>query len=224
MKIAFLGNSLTWGGYGGNFVAEVQRLLPAHTIINAGESGNTVINLLRRVDGVLDQQPDGIFVMGGGNDVISYSQPETRRYYERVQKVPTGVVTPEQFAQHYRELLTRIQVNQVLAWVGLSPLEYNPEIVATMRQYNELARGTAEALNIPVLDLMAHFTPKHIPPRPSLDQEAINLIGQRTRNGWADYATEQKRGAYTFTFDGLHLMPEAAQQIGAMIVKFLDLS
>jgi lysophospholipase L1-like esterase len=223
MKIAFLGNSLTWGGYGGSFVAEVQILLPAHTIINAGESGNTVINLLRRLDSVLDQQPDGIFVMGGGNDVISYSQPKTRRYYEHVQKVPNGVVTPEQFAQHYRELLTRIQLSQILAWVGLSPMEYNPEIVDTMRHYNELARGAAEALNIPVLDLMAHYTPEYIPPRPSLDQEAINLIGQRTRIGWADYATEQKRGGFTFTFDGLHLTPEAAQQISAMVVEFLDL-
>ena len=79
MKIVFLGDSLTWGGYGGDFVAEVDRRLPQHTIVNAGVGGNTVINLLNRLDSVLDQEPDGVFVMVGGNDAISYSQPQTRR-------------------------------------------------------------------------------------------------------------------------------------------------
>ena len=53
MKITFLGDSLTWGGYGGNFVEYVADQLPDHTIVNAGVGGDTVINLLRRLDEVL---------------------------------------------------------------------------------------------------------------------------------------------------------------------------
>ena len=53
MRIVFLGDSLTWGGYGGDFVAEVAARLPEHAILNAGVGGDTVINLLRRVDEIV---------------------------------------------------------------------------------------------------------------------------------------------------------------------------
>jgi lysophospholipase L1-like esterase len=221
MKLVFLGDSLTWGGYGGNFVAEVAKRLPDEAIINAGEGGNTVINLLNRLDSVLEQKPDGVFVMVGGNDAISYSQPETRRYYRRVQKIPDGIVTPDMFSQNYRDLLTRIQLAYVQAWVGLPPIEYNPETVAALKQYNALAREAAESLNIPVFDLMKHLNPEDIPQRPPLDRQAIRLVGQRQESGWSDYETEQQRGGFTFTFDGLHLTPEAALRVAQQVVEFL---
>jgi lysophospholipase L1-like esterase len=222
MKLVFLGDSLTWGGYGGDFVAEVARLLPDHTIINSGIGGNTVLNLLNRLDDLLEEEPDGIFVMVGGNDAISQTQPATRRYYEQVQKVPDGIVTAEQFSSAYRDLLTRIQLAHVLAWVGLEPSEYNPETLAAVRQYNDLAREAAQAFNIPVLDLMQHFPPGNIQPRPPLNQADINLIGKRASSGWADYETERQRGGYTFTFDGLHITPESAKQLAQVIVDFLQ--
>jgi lysophospholipase L1-like esterase len=221
MKLAFLGDSLTWGRYGGNFVAEVAARLPDHTIINEGEGGNTVVNLINRLDGVLEQRPDGIFVMVGGNDAISSSQPETRNYYRRTQKVPDGIVTPEMFTQAYREMLARIQQAQVQVWVGLAPLEYNPETVAAIQQYNRLAQKVAESLNMPILDLSVHFRADNVPSRPPLNQETIRLIGQRMDSGWSDYKAEQQRGGYSFTFDGLHLTPEAAKQVAEIVVEFL---
>ncbi len=223
MKIVFLGDSLTWGGYGGNFVAEIAHLLPDHTIINAGDGGDTVVNLLERVDDILEKGPDGIFVMVGGNDAISYTQPETRRYYRRAKKIADGIVTPEVFAQNYRDLLTHIQLKHVLTWVGLPPIEYNPEVVSAVQQYNQLAAAAAKALNIPVLDLMTPFAPEEIPDRPPLNQETINLIGERSKSGWSDFETERQRGGFTFTFDGLHLMPDTAPRVAKIIVEFLDL-
>lgn len=223
MKIIFLGDSLTWGRYGGNFLAEVAKHLPQHEIVNAGESGSTVLNLVQRLDDVLEQSPDGVFVMVGGNDAISYSQPATRRYYEQVQKVPGGAVTPEMYMQAYRDLLTTLQANQVLTWVGLATLEHNPAVVQTLAQYNQLAREAAEALNLPVLDLTAHLPlPQPVPERPPLDQAVINLIGKRVREGWTEYEAEQARGGYTFTFDGLHLTPEAAVKVGEVVADFLS--
>jgi len=223
VKIVFLGDSLTWGKYGGDVVAEVAQRLPQHTIINAGIGGSTVLNLLNRLDPVLADDPDGTFVMVGGNDAISASQPETRRYYQQVQKVPGGIVTPGQFAQTYRDLLTRIQLAHVLAWVGLEPSEYNPETFAAFQQYNALAREAAESLNIPIFDLMAHFAPGNVQPRPPLTQVEINLIGKRASSGWSDYEAERQRGGYTFTFDGLHLTPAAAATAAEWITTFLEL-
>lgn len=223
MKIVFLGDSLTWGGYGGNFVAEIQQRLPDHEIINAGEGGNMAINLLRRLEDVLAQAPDGIFVMVGGNDAISNLFPETRSYYKQVQKIPEGRVTPEQFVQAYRDLLTQIQSNHTLAWVGLPPIEHSPALVEMLRQYNALARETAERLNIPVIDLLAALQPDTVPDSPPLTMKDILRIGERTRTGWSDYASDQAAGGFTFTFDGLHLTPDSARQVAEKIIQFLDL-
>lgn len=223
MKIAFLGNSLVEGSYGGNFVAEVAALLPAHSIINAGRNGSTILNLLRRLDEVLAQQPDGVFVLCGGNDAISYYQPDARRYYEQAQGVPGGVITPDLYTQSYRDLLTRIQLAHALAWAALPPVEYSPETVAAMQHYNGLARDVARSLNVPTLDLMAAFVPQQIQPRPPLSLRTINLIGQRIASGWADYEAEQRRSGYTFTFDGLHLTPDSAKQMARLVVEFLAL-
>ena len=223
MNIAFLGNSLVEGSYGGNFVAQVVARLPQHTIINAGQNGNTILNLLNRLDDVLAQEPDIIFVFCGGNDAISYSQPETRRYYERVMKVPNGAVTPDQFRSHFRDLLTRIQLAQVVAYAGLVPLEQNPTVAAAMQHYNQIAAEECGSLNVPTLDLMHVLQPAHIPDRPALTQATINLIGQRVKSGWKDYAAERERGGYTYSFDGLHLTPESASLVADKVVKFLDL-
>lgn len=222
MKIAFLGDSLTWGGYGGNFVAEVASRLSQHEIINAGVGGNTVVNLLRRLDDVIAQNPDGVFVMVGGNDAISYSQPDSRPYYKKAQALPDGMVTPALFEQTYRELLIQLQLEHIQTWVGLPPSEYNPEVVQTTKEYNDLARAVARALNVPVLDLMAQFTPANIKDRPALSIKFIDTIGQRERSGWDDFAGEKERQGYTYTFDGLHLTPDAAKRMGGIIAEFLN--
>ena len=224
MRLAFLGDSLTWGGYGGNFVTAVQGLLPQHEIINAGEGGNTVVNLLRRVDALLDEDPDGIFVMVGGNDAISYIYPKTRPYYAQVQQIPDGVVTPQQFAQAYRELLTRIRSHYVQAWVGLPATEYSPALVTALAEYNTLADEIARSLNIDVLYFAAQFTPAHVPERPAFGVGRVNLVGQHICEGWADYERARMEGGYSFSFDGSHLMPDTAAQMAHMIVDFIDLS
>jgi lysophospholipase L1-like esterase len=160
--------------------------------------------------------------MVGGNDAISNSQPGTRQYYRQVQKIEDGVVTPEQFAQAYRELLSRLQLAHTLVWVGLTPSEYNPAVVAAVRQYNDLAREAARSFNIPVLDLMAEFDPDSVPERPPLDMSYILTIGQREKSGWNDYANAQAQGGFSFTFDGLHFTLESAARAARLIADFIQ--
>jgi lysophospholipase L1-like esterase len=223
MRIAFLGDSLTWGGYGGNFVDEIAKLRPQHELMNAGVGGNTIENLLQRLDDVLAQQPDGIFVMVGGNDAVAYSQPDTRGYYRKAQNLENGFITPDEFTRAYRDLLTQIQLAHVLAWVGLEPTEYSHTVFKALQEFNAIAREVAESLNVPVLDLTQHFRAENLPERPPINQKFINLIGERSRTGWQDYEAEQQRGGFTFTFDGMHLTPENARKVAELIVEFLEL-
>jgi lysophospholipase L1-like esterase len=221
MRLVFLGDSLTWGKYGGSFVDRVAELLSDHEIINAGVGGNTVINLLDRLDMVLQKAPDGIFVMVGGNDAISYSQPGVSEYYRLTRGAPDGQITPDLFARTYRELLTQIQLEQVLTWVGLETTEYSPALLETFGQFNQLVRDVARSLNAPMLDLGDYFQASSIPERPDLTEDHIALIGKRAQMGWADYEHERRRGGFTYTFDGLHFTPESAYRAGKLIADFL---
>lgn len=222
MRLVCLGDSLTAGAYGGSYVEVLRRLRPDLSVLNAGVGGDTVLNLLARLDeDVLMQGPDGVFIMIGGNDAISCSQPKTRAYYKQVKDVPEGVVTPEIFARAYRDLLERLHLARVLAWVGLPPVEANPAVMETVREYNALAADVARAFYAPVLDLMAVFAPAAVPERPDLDIATINTIGARMQASWHDYEAARVADSYTFTFDGLHLMPEAAEQMGALVAGFI---
>ncbi|MCB9450834.1 MAG: hypothetical protein H6672_05310 [Anaerolineaceae bacterium] len=224
MRLVFMGDSLTWGGYGGNFVDEVAQLLPAHEVINAGIGGNTVINLLARLDDMLALEPDGVFVMTGGNDAISYSQPGVRTYYRLTHGAPDGRMTPDLFTRSYRDLLTRLQLHYIQTWVGLESTEYSGELAETLQMFNALAAEEARALNVPVLDLTAYFPPGTQSHHPPVTEEYIGLIGKRARAGWSDYERERERGGFTWSFDGMHITPAAARRMGAVIVDFLGIA
>jgi lysophospholipase L1-like esterase len=222
MKIVFFGDSLTWGEYGGSFFDELVKLLPEHELINAGEGGNTVINLVRRLErDVLAHNPDAVLVMVGGNDSISYNNPTTRPYYVKVQEIPDGYVSPQQFEQHYRDLLSKLQAHHVLTLVGLEPTEYSPDGVEKMREYNEIAAKVAQSFNVPVLDLLTLLLPDEVKDRPPLGIDAILTIGARLKQGWKDYETVRVRDGYTYTFDGIHLTPEGAKRAADLIAPFI---
>jgi len=221
MKIAFLGDSLTWGGYGGDFVAHIAEMLPDHQVINAGVGGNTVVNLLRRVPDLIWQRPDIIFVMVGGNDCVSYTYPQVRGYYKKSQNLEEGFVSPDEYASTYRDLLTEIQLHHIQPIVGIAPTEYNKDLLQARRVYNDLAREVAASMNIPLLDLTERFQAAHIPDRPAVSLKFIQTIGEHVASGWDDYETERQKYGYTYTFDGMHLTPEAAEQFAAEIVAFL---
>jgi lysophospholipase L1-like esterase len=221
MRIVFLGASLTEGVYGGSYVDRVARNLPQHEIINSGLGGSTMNRIVSRLDDVIAQQADAVFILAGSNDAIAYSQPKTRPYYKQSQDLPDGYLTPEAFGQLYRDLLVELQLAHIQPLIGLPPLEYNPAVVAASNLFNAQAVEAASAYNVPVLDLNPLLLPKTIPDRPELDLRTIFVIGDRTQSGWSDYEVEQQKGGYTYSFDGIHFTPATAERVGDVITDFL---
>lgn len=222
--LSFLGDSLTWGGYGGgDWVAEIRRLLPDKTVINAGYGGDTVLSLLERLDAVLEKEPDAITVMVGGNDALSHIYPDLRKYYRRTKRAPDGHMPPELFAQYYRDLLTYLQLAHVQTYVMLPPIEYSIEAAAVMQQYNEIATMTARSLAVPVFDLYALLMPATLAERPPLTMDHIRLIGQRSTDGWTGAAQERAQYGFTFSFDGIHFTSETAKLVAPWVVAFMEL-
>lgn len=224
MRILFLGDSLTWGGYGGNFVDRVAEQLPDHEIINAGVGGDTAVNIQRRVEEEIEEhQPDIAFVMVGGNDAVTYCMPKTRSYYKQAKGLlPDGIVTPEEHAQAMRDILTTLLGHRILTAVGLAPTEYSRELLEVRQQYTDAAREVATDLGIPILDLYPDFAPENPIERDPVEIDFILQIGKRSGSDWADYEAERQKWGYTYTFDGMHLMPDAAQRMGEIIATFLQ--
>lgn len=222
MKIVFLGDSLTWGGYGGNFVDEVAKRMPEHAIINEGVGGDTVINLLRRLESVIEvHKPDTIFVMVGGNDSTSYAMPATRPYYRKAKELEDGFVSPEAFETNYREVLHQIQLAYIQPLVGLAPTEYSKDLVKAKQSYNEITRQLATKMNIPLLDLDTPFTPKEPIEREPVNIKFIQDIGANVAKGFSDFESERAKWGYGYTFDGMHILPQSAIKFADLIVPFL---
>lgn len=79
MKVAFLGDSLTFG-FGLHMKEKWPYIIGQEKgweIINAGISGDTSGGNLSRLKEVLDQKPDVLFIMTGGNDFVAGCGTET---------------------------------------------------------------------------------------------------------------------------------------------------
>lgn len=225
MKVIFFGDSLTWGGYGGDYVAEIrQRVADKHDIINAGVGGNTVLNLHRRLESdVLAHEPDAVFIMVGGNDAVAFSQPDTRPYYRKSMGLEEGFLSETEFVQHYRDMLMQLQAHFIQVYIGLPPIESNPTVAAAQRKFNALTEEAAHAYNIPILDLYAHFMPAQVPQRPPVNTRFIQQIADRERSGWNQWEQAQAEHGYAFSFDGVHWTPQTAQDAAKRIIAFMGL-
>jgi lysophospholipase L1-like esterase len=222
MRIVCFGDSLTWGGYGGSYVHELAHLLPEHRFINSGVSGDTIHNLLERVDrDVITHAPSAVLIMVGCNDAIAATYPGTRRYYQQIKGLKGGYLKPDAFEQKYRDLLTRVRLAGIRPYVALQPSEYTPALNEMVAVMNARARRATLEQYAPILDLPAHLGSGGSIERPPLTLEMIDSVGRRIRAGWNDYESERARGGYTFTFDGLHLTPEGARRIAGLMAAFI---
>lgn len=221
MHIIFFGDSLTQGTVGASYVDRLAALLPGHRFTNEGINGDTSLNLYRRLEtDVIARRPDGVFIMIGVNDALSYSEPASRPYYRFVKRVPGGQIAPLAFRENLRAVLARLLAAGIPPWVALPPIESRPAAVAALRQMNAAAAAVCAELRIPTLDLLAALTPPDLPDRPSASlrnywRSLLYLLGLRSVERW------QQQGGYTYTFDGVHLTADGAARLAALVASFL---
>lgn len=224
MKIIFFGDSLTQGNYGVNYVNKVATAMRGHHFINAGANGDTSLNLFKRVDqDVIAHEPDAVFIMIGINDALSYSEPGMRWSYRFSKGVRGGQITPITFRENLRTVLIKLQYAQIKVWVALPPVEYRPALVETLHDMNQMAAQVCSEMNVPTLDLMAKLVPTNIPDRPPLRAliDTIWPMARATIFGHTNYEKRRVAGNFTYTFDGIHLTEDGAQQIADAVAAFL---
>jgi lysophospholipase L1-like esterase len=222
MNIVFFGDSLTRGTFGVSFVDKVASALPNHHFINKGVNGDTTLNLYRRVTrDVVDLKPDGVFIMVGNNDAISHAEPGTRLYYRFAKQIPRGQVSPISARENMRAILSRLTTARIKTWVGLPPVEYNPETVEALRKLNGYTAEVCAEMHVPALNLMAKLTPARVPPRPHISLAIYPRNFMIFLSGKSAHSRLHDAGNFTYTFDGFHLTEDGAQRFADLIVPFL---
>lgn len=221
MKIVFLGDSLTAGSFGVNYVDKVAALLPGHHFYNEGVNGDTSLNLYRRIEAdVIAKQPDGVSIMIGINDAYSWMEPGLRPYFRVIKRIAGGRISPIAFRENMRAIILKLLSESIKVWVVLPPVEYNPNVVSVLREMNKQARLICDEYHVPTLDLMTRLSPFEIPSRP-----ALHLLPFMARNLGVmlrpDYERLAHSGGYSYSFDGIHLTEAGAHLFAEAIAEFL---
>ena len=176
-KIIFFGDSITeYGGRPGGYVAFVKESLQDegldihHDIINAGRSGNTVHDLVLRLEkDVILAEPKVVVLYIGVNDI----------WNKQKHGGGTDIYT---FKEKYEKLVQRMQMNKVKlllvtpAIIGENSTE-NKEEWEDLATYGNAIKEIGRINEIPVVDLHAAFKQFYITRATTADEGILTTDG-----------------------------------------------
>lgn len=135
--VAFLGNSLT---YGGNF----QEFFPNVKIYNLGVSGSKLCDMKRRIPLLKATKPRKVFIMAGANDLL--------------------VSSIDQFIADYKDLITEIlkalpNIQIYIQTILPMNSDAGPKQIASniIIEANDKLRILSAGLNVTCVDLYTHY-------------------------------------------------------------------
>lgn len=230
-KLVCFGDSIIKGELGSSYLGYLQNALPDLQIINAGENGDTILNLLRRYHhDVIAHQPDLILISVGLNDLgTAYGELSLKAYY-RIFKHIRQAITPQRYARYYRTLIHALRRELPNARILLcTPTTLgelpNQPVQALLDAYATVVRSLAAQEQLDLIDLRQSFLrsikqdPRDGPHyhiwRPIIDGYRIRKRGQSIQ------AISAKRG-FRLLFDGVHLSPAGAELAAQTILPTLQ--
>lgn len=223
------GDSITEGVIGGSYVALLRQWLPDTRIINAGINGDTVLNLLRRVErDVIAHNPDAVMIMVGLNDSgATYGEPVARRLFYPYVKYVREPLAPPQFARYYRQLIAciRERTHAQIVLCTLTTLGEHPDdrIQTYVDAYDYVIRGIAIQDGLPLIDVRAAFlAAMHAEPRNGKPYWLGTALADmwRVRRGHTYEQLREQRG-FRLLCDGVHLSDAGAQLVAETMLPTL---
>jgi lysophospholipase L1-like esterase len=215
-KIVFLGDSLTEGVDGASYLRALgERLaddarLPPIDLINAGQGGDTVRNLARRVSrDVVPHAPDSVVVFVGVNDCRTWyvrRSPPTLAtvrsgYYFLRRKGIWRAMTPQRFERGLRALVADLRAQTAARIALCTPAtaseSRDPRAEHMLDQYARAVRQVARERDCALIDVRAAML------------EAIGQSGLSATSG------------LRLTIDGVHLSDVGARHVAAVFHEWL---
>lgn len=236
----FVGDSLTEGRYGENWVERVAGVLQgaspgAAEVVNAGRGCETVQSLQDRFGGLLDRyQPDWVILAVGANDVwLPWLSDHSLGWklwftYRGLRWGQRPTVDLDRFAAAYRALIDEARA---VAGAGViactaSPLgeRISSPVNRRLARLNGVIKHVAVDRCVPVADAWQTFVEQLAPlPDPS------GYVAGEWLFAWLDHSrlrstppdeVSQRRKLH-FTFDGIHLNSRGADLWAGTVLRTL---
>lgn len=236
----FAGDSLTAGHGGEGYVERVGEALRSGRagltgeVVNAGQGGDTVSSLLRRIDRSLHRyQPSWVILAVGSNDIwhrwlSSHSVGWWLvAQYRRLKYGQAPATDLDEFAAAYRALIEKArQVGSKVVACTISPLgeQLSSPVNGQVARLNGVIKHVAAELDVPVADVWQAFVEELVvQPRCSayLPAEWLFVWAQRRS---ADKLSPDERAARRrlhLTCDGIHLNSRGADLWARTVLETL---
>jgi lysophospholipase L1-like esterase len=197
-------------------------------VVNAGVAGDLSANVLRRVDPVIQCDPDIITLMIGSNDVAAEFFSSFSRLLLRLKGIKQ-LPTVEWYAENVSSILRRLQAetHARIAVIEIPMLgeDLASEINGRVDKYNEVLRSTAEAEGvrcIPLHEQLVELLPsRHMPPpyRASIGLIIkVQLQHHVLHRSWDDIGS---RNGLVLLTDHTHLGERAAGVAAESVADFV---
>jgi lysophospholipase L1-like esterase len=192
MQIAFLGDSLTEGWPGAAYFPLLQKRLPRHELLNLGQAGDTVADLLRRVTH-RGLEPVGLaFIWVGVNDAVTEAWDATDegtgsgwRWAERLARIRADY-----------QMLVKWTAERASRTVCVRPMILEADGSVWQKHADELGDAVAGL--------------------------AGAQVGVRTLDLRPAFEAAQGVGGAPFTTDGVHFTDAGAEVVAASFAALID--
>ena len=150
--IACIGDSLTHGNIGQSWVDCLRKDFPNDVFLNEGINGNTVWQVIQRVDPILACKPDIVILMIGSNDAMGSFNEKSGLRYKRNNNLPEAP-SFEKYKEQLTDLLDRLGDISKVAICTIPPLGESKDSLANqhVKKFNEFIKLISRINNIDLL-------------------------------------------------------------------------
>ncbi len=226
-----LGDSITHGALGGNWVASLRAHLAGEgwLVANGGINGQQVWNIAQRLERALECRPDMAVLFIGTNDVMAQQRSDRAALYVKQNRLPQVPDLDWSIAQLV-ELVPRLcaAVSRV-ALCTIPPLgdDEEHEIAALVARYNRAVREQAAAHGCVLLDVHGAVRSLLGPARrpyvgaPRAIFRLIMSVGAAHYLRGRSWDAIARSAGFGATVDGIHLTDTAAARVHDLVAGFV---
>lgn len=231
--VVFIGDSLTHATLNESYPKRITEKFPQFDFVNAGINGYMTIDILGRLDNIINCKPDLITILLGSNDANG-SMPGKNKSYERTKFFPKNTKnfwTVERFKEDYLRIIERLkaEASAEIALLSIPIIGEDPSSLQFQRsmEYSSVIKEIAELHNLsyfPVNEKMIayleeHPSNSHIPfAKSNITMFKVVFSHYALRKSWDEIS---EKNGFSLVTDYLHLNSKGVAILGDFVEEFI---
>jgi len=156
--IACIGDSLTHGNIGVNWVDQLRNEFPSDVFLNEGINGDVVWQVHQRLKPILKCNPDIVILMIGSNDAMASFNSKSGKRYKRNNNLP-DIPSFQSYQKLLSELLNKLIGVKKVFLCTLPPIGENKDsqINQHVNQFNDFLKQITQEKGVSLLPVSEHL-------------------------------------------------------------------